>query len=201
MTRRRRSVAIGLSLAAASFTVAGCERQPQPQSMRVYASVEQCRVEHTQAECDAAMKQAASEHDKTAPKFNDRAACEAQYGPGRCQDETVARADGGMGHVFLPMMAGFMLGRMMNGGQNCGPFGNCQPGGGAYGGHPVFAGLNGGLFSGSNRVGDATVSRTGAVGLPTEARASVGANGAISRGVTTRGGFGATASGRGGAGE
>jgi uncharacterized protein YgiB involved in biofilm formation len=164
---RKRSGHVGFSaLTLAAVALAGCGRQQD--AARVYTSVDQCRAEQPAQACDAAWQASVGEHDATAPKFSDKAQCEAQYGVGHC--ETRQSDHGGF---FMPMMAGFMIGQMMNR-----PYGQS-----AYVGHPVFFAPGGGFRAPSVAPGEAMFTRGG--------------------GVTARGGFGASAAshGFGGGGE
>jgi uncharacterized protein YgiB involved in biofilm formation len=155
MNKRKRSGHVGFSaLTLAAVALAGCERH-QDQA-KVYTSLEECRAEQPAQACDTAWQASVGEHDATAPKFSDKAQCEAQYGVGHCE----TRQGGGF---FMPMMAGFMIGRMMNN-----PYGQS-----GYVGHPVFFAPGGGYAAPSVRPGEAMFTRGG--------------------GVTTRGGFGETA--------
>lgn len=188
---RRRSVLLGLSLTV-SAGVAACERAPQQpqvaeQPMAVYASSADCAGVQDKATCEAAFQKAMTTHEETAPKFASRAECEANFDASACQE----RQTNSGGSFFMPMMMGMMMGQMMN--RNT-----------AY---PVTMDRNGAAYSGTTRVADPDPRRpmgggAGAAGaLPRTISAPVGADGAIaSRGATTRGGFGRTASYRGSAG-
>ncbi len=187
---RKRSAYVSFSVLTISSAaaLAGCGRGEPAQQAQVYSSVAQCKAQNPGSACDQAWQASVGEHHKSAPQFSQQAACEAQYGQGRCQAMNDERHGGS---VFIPVMAGFMLGRMMSGGG--------YGGGGGYFGHPVYAG-RGGLFSGGARVGDLA----GGGGLPARTSVPVTEAGALSsprastRGSTIRGGFGRTAGFRGG---
>jgi uncharacterized protein YgiB involved in biofilm formation len=63
------------------------------------------------AECDNAWRTAQADHEANAPRYGDKAACEAEYGEGRCETRS-----GGGGSFFMPFLAGMVLGRMGGGG-------------------------------------------------------------------------------------
>ncbi|HEX4182500.1 MAG TPA: DUF1190 domain-containing protein [Caulobacteraceae bacterium] len=164
MVSRRRSAYVGFSiLTLSAAALAGCEqRDDQP---KIYNSLAACRADHPGQACDDAWQASVGEHDRTAPRFDSKAQCEAQYGVGHCETR-----EGGS--VFMPLMAGFILGQMMNGG------GYGYRGG--YVGHPVFFAPGGGYRAPSINPGEAMFTRSGGI---------------------ARGGFGSTAALRGGFGH
>ncbi|MBC6983009.1 DUF1190 domain-containing protein [Caulobacter sp. 17J80-11] len=175
MTSKRRSASVGFSVLglSAATVLAGCEQRVEApaEETPVYASVEQCRQENMAEDCDTAFQQAKADHARTAPKFADKAACEADWGAGSCEEQPPVQAGGHS--VFMPMMMGFLIGRAFGGG-----------------GYPVYGSPGGGLYSGGNKVGDAPV-RNGKAMLPSRLSVASTPEG----GVVSRGGFGATARG------
>ena len=164
MASRRRSAYVGFSiLTLSAASLAGCDRPEQP---KVYSSVADCRAEHPGQACDTAWQVSVGEHDQTAPRYTRKEECEAQYGVGHCE----SREGGG---IFMPMMAGFVLGQMINGGGYGGGYGR-------YVGHPVFFAPGGGYRAPAFGAGESMFTRSG---------------------FTTRGGFGQTAGMRGGFGH
>lgn len=80
------------------------------------------------AECTTAFNNALKEAERTAPKYATREDCIAEFGEGQCQQ---APAQAGMaptgegqaqaqnqssGSFWMPLMAGYMMGRLMGGG-------------------------------------------------------------------------------------
>lgn len=188
MQRRRRSVLL-VSALTLTTGAAGCEQQtivrgeaaPPEESMRVYASAEECAADWNTGDCEAGLQQAKEEHLKTAPTFADRAACEQEY---ECEEHRQ-----GGSSVFVPIMMGYMMGRMM---------------GAPYVGRPLYMNRTGASFSGLNRVGEPYERRGfgGAAGMPPRSvNATLAEDGKVMRSTTTtRGGFGQTSSYRGSAG-
>ena len=89
-------VAVGMMWAA----------KPSEQRIKIYNSVEACRVEQPAEDCAKAFAAAQEEQAKTAPRFAARELCEAQYGScGALHD--------GTGDWFVPAIIGFMLGRAL----------------------------------------------------------------------------------------
>jgi uncharacterized protein YgiB involved in biofilm formation len=74
------------------------------QRIKIYNSVEACRVEQPAEDCTKAFAGAEQEQARSAPRFVSRALCEAQYGS--CEG-----LPDGTGNWFIPAMVGFMLGR------------------------------------------------------------------------------------------
>jgi uncharacterized protein YgiB involved in biofilm formation len=75
-------------------------------------------------QCTTAFNNAKKEAEKTAPKYATREDCVAEFGEGQCQ-QTPAQAGVGTtnnaesqqsGSFWMPLMAGYMMGRMMGGG-------------------------------------------------------------------------------------
>jgi uncharacterized protein YgiB involved in biofilm formation len=163
--RRRRSIGLGLSAVTLTAALAGCDKPDPP---KVYGSVQQCQADHPAKACQDAWQASVGEHQTAAPKYGDKAQCEAQYGVGHCETY-----QSGHGSVFMPMLAGFMIGRMMSNNQN-----QYGYGGGGYFGRPVFFAPGGGYAAPPARPGETFFGRSG--------------------GFTSRGGFGATAGLRGG---
>jgi uncharacterized protein YgiB involved in biofilm formation len=169
MSNRRRSAYVGFSVMTLSAAgLAGCDRPDPP---KVYSSVAECKAQHPGQACDDAWQASVGEHDQNAPHYNQLAQCEAQYGVGHCESHS--------GGFFMPMMAGFVLGQMINR-SNCNySNGGCGYGGG-YIGHPVFFAPGGGYRAPTINPGESLYTRSGGI---------------------TRGGFGATAAARGGFGH
>lgn len=152
MRRLKRSRVLHVSslMATAGFTLAACG-QPAPTAPSApegewdaptqvaYSSVEACVSSGEPAtECQAAFDTAAKQAAENAPRFTSQEECEASWGAGQCQQGT--NTNGG-GSFFMPMLAGFMMARMISGGQNAAaqplyrecrtrnPDGSCRDGG------------------------------------------------------------------------
>ncbi|NLS54439.1 DUF1190 family protein [Hafnia alvei] len=127
-------VAIAVS---AVFMLAGCEKTDETVSL--YQNADDCSNANPSmsAQCKESYQNALKEAEKTAPKYASREDCIAEFGEGQC---TQAPAQAGMapstngeaqaqpqqsGSFWMPLMAGYMMGRMM--------------GGGAYNQQPLFS--------------------------------------------------------------
>lgn len=126
--KRSSSLTLTTMLAGASLTVAACDDTPaaarwdqnsvaQGEQVETfqYADLDSCKTANQipDAECDTAYAKALEDNDKAAPRFEAKATCEETYGEGNC----VPRGSGG-GSFFTPLLAGFVIGQMLDGGGN-----------------------------------------------------------------------------------
>jgi uncharacterized protein YgiB involved in biofilm formation len=105
----------------AVFMLAGCEQSDETVSM--YQNAEDCSSANPgkSAECTTTYNNALKEAERTAPKYASREDCVAEFGEGQCQQapvapENQAQAQQSGGSFWMPLMAGYMMGRMMGGG-------------------------------------------------------------------------------------
>ncbi|WNN43735.1 MULTISPECIES: DUF1190 family protein [Winslowiella] len=108
----------------AVFMLAGCEQSDETVSM--FQNADDCAKANPgqSAQCTTAYNNALKEAEKTAPKYATREDCVAEFGESQCQ-QTPAQAGVGTtnnaeaqqsGSFWMPLMAGYMMGRMMSGG-------------------------------------------------------------------------------------
>ncbi|MGF6190335.1 DUF1190 family protein [Serratia sp. 2723] len=116
-TYRVAPVALAIS---AVFMLAGCEQADETVSL--YKNADDCSTSNPSMseQCTTAYNNALKEAEKTAPKYATREDCVAEFGEAQC---TQAPAQAGMaaesqssGSMWMPLMAGYMMGRMMGGG-------------------------------------------------------------------------------------
>ncbi len=115
---------------SAVFMVSGCEQKDEKVSM--YMNADQCSKANPgqDAQCTTAYNNAVKEATRTAPKYATREDCVAEFGENQCQ-QTPAQASAGApaqastgaeaqqsGSFWMPLMAGYMMGRMMGGGMS-----------------------------------------------------------------------------------
>ncbi|HAP81843.1 MAG TPA: DUF1190 domain-containing protein, partial [Enterobacteriaceae bacterium] len=109
---------------SAVFLLAGCEKSDETVSL--YQNADDCSAANPgkSAECTTAYNNALKEAERTAPKYATREDCVAEFGENQCQQapaqagmagENQAQAHNG-GSFWMPLMAGYMMGRMMGGG-------------------------------------------------------------------------------------
>lgn len=118
--RAYRMAPVALAVGAV-FMLAGCEKSDE--NVSLYQNSDDCtRANPSMSEqCTTAFNDAQKEAVKTAPKYASREDCIAEFGEGQC---TQAPAQAGMaaesqqsGSFWMPLMAGYMMGRMMGGGR------------------------------------------------------------------------------------
>ena len=126
MITRKRSNSLKLTTmlaGATALTLSGCDdpgaqaswdpnRGEQVEAFS-YKTLEECKAanEVSDQQCETSYA-AAQKDDKNAPRFEARASCEEVYGAGNCVPRTASD-----GHsVFGPLLAGFVIGRMLDGG-------------------------------------------------------------------------------------
>lgn len=118
-----RSITLTLIAAVSVTSLAACDegpmirkpREPIPPSAekvdpgaeQLFTDASSCAAQADPAHCAEGFEQAKEEHSRTAPRFPDKAACEAT-GTG-CVEDPAAPG------LFLPVMAGFMLSRLLSG--------------------------------------------------------------------------------------
>ncbi len=93
--------------------------------MSLYQNADECAKANPSqsAQCTTAYNNAVKEAERTAPKYATREDCVAEFGENQCQ-QTPAQAGVGTnnaenqqsGSFWMPLMAGYMMGRMMGGG-------------------------------------------------------------------------------------
>lgn len=169
----------------ATFILAGCEKADETVSL--YQNADDCtRANPSMKEqCNTTYNNALQEAQKTAPKYATREECVAAFGESQCtQSTTTANASSHQqGSFWMPLMAGFMMGKLM-GGNNYSqqPIFRPNPANNPAGGQYVDA---------SGRSYGNTMGRT--ITVPREAMAPKPATHAPSSSITTtRGGFGGT---------
>jgi uncharacterized protein YgiB involved in biofilm formation len=141
------------------------------------------------AECTTAYNTALQEAAKTAPKYATREDCVAEFGESQCtqapaqagmvptssSSETTAAAPQQSGSMWMPLMAGYMMGRMMGGGAS-------QP---LFTSKTANSPANGKFFDATGKnFGSATTGRT-----MTVPRTAMAPKPAVTNTIT-RGGFG-----------
>ncbi|MND80012.1 hypothetical protein D3C80_717750 [compost metagenome] len=115
--KRSRVLHVSSLMATASFSLAACGAPqvtaPEPEPVQAYTSLEECRVANdiSDAECDAAQAAAQKAAAETAPRYATQSECEGQWGPSQCQPN-----QSGGGSFFTPLLTGFIVGQMLNGG-------------------------------------------------------------------------------------
>ncbi len=107
----------------AVFMLAGCEQSDETVSL--YQNADDCSSANPgkSEQCTTAYTSALKEAEKTAPKYSTREDCVAEFGENQCQQAPAQAGIGSAsaepqqsGSFWMPLMAGYMMGRMMGGG-------------------------------------------------------------------------------------
>lgn len=117
--RSYRLAPVALAISA-TFILAGCEQTDETVSM--YQNADDCSAANPSmsAQCTTAYNNALKEAEKTAPKYASKEDCVAEFGEAQCtpvpaQAGTAAQPTQ-TSSSWMPLMAGYMMGRMMSGG-------------------------------------------------------------------------------------
>lgn len=120
-----------LALAVSAVVLlAGCEKSDETVSL--YQNADDCSKANPSmsAQCKESYDNALKEAAKTAPKYASREDCIAEFGEGQCTQTPAqagmaptgngnnAEAAQSSGSFWMPLMAGYMMGRLMGGGFN-----------------------------------------------------------------------------------
>ncbi|OCP21039.1 MULTISPECIES: DUF1190 domain-containing protein [unclassified Ensifer] len=97
------------TIAASGLALASCGDNPPAEDV-MFKSVDQCmQAGMDEQVCRTAYQDAMRAHLAGAPRFDRRAACEAEYGWAQCTQARGADGSGSAGSFFIPFMAGYML--------------------------------------------------------------------------------------------
>lgn len=166
MSKRSRSVGL-LLMAATPIVLTACSKSSQFEATsssnsnaQAYATVQSCVNDgRAQSECENAFAAAQQEREKSAPRFVSKEECEKQFdhcGPSQA------------GGVFMPLLAGYMVGSMINRNDN-------RNGGAGFMGGSVFRSKNGDINRLSHTAdGKATVKSVRTAYAPTASRGGFG---------------------------
>ena len=136
---RKRSSTVALTiLGAASFALAGCkEEQVDAQAFPDLASCQAAATDGgllTADQCQQAFADAETLHVEAAPRYESLAVCEEQHGEGNCGSEAEQVQNGGSGSIFMPLLAGYLIGSMLG-----------RAGGGMAASQPMYRNASGGF--------------------------------------------------------
>ncbi|ELQ6015252.1 DUF1190 family protein [Cronobacter sakazakii] len=103
----------------AAFMLAGCEKSDE--TVQLYQNADDCSAANPgkSAECTTAYNNALKEAERTAPKYATREDCVAEFGEDQCKqvnNTNTSQATQQTGSMWMPLMAGYMMGRLMGGG-------------------------------------------------------------------------------------
>lgn len=114
---KKKALTMGIMAAFVSAALSGCSDADQAEVLSV-TGVDQCIASGIDfMTCQAEWDRATAMHEDVAPKFETAGGCMGEFGE-MCQARTVTNADGSTSNVWLPMMAGMMMGNMMSSNTN-----------------------------------------------------------------------------------
>ena len=103
---------MGIMAAFITATLSGCSEPTTP--VHAISSVDEClAVTGDVVQCREQWKEAQLLHKEVAPQFTSNTACSESFGDD-CQSQRVQNTDGSFTDVFVPMMAGMLIGNMMS---------------------------------------------------------------------------------------
>jgi uncharacterized protein YgiB involved in biofilm formation len=185
--KRSRAVSLGI-LGAAAFGLAACQTEEQteaaafPDEASCVAAAAQSGW-FTREDCAATFAEAQAVHQETAPRYESRELCEEEHGPGACGGDAAAGSGGG-GGIFMPLLAGYLIGQALGGGRAMA--------------QPVVPKAGGGYATPTGGTQLSRLNSTGKMGAAAFAKGPTTAGQPpMSRAaVTSRGGFGGSAATR-----
>ncbi len=134
MQKRSKSLSLVL-MGSLTLGLSGCASDENiTEEFKAYNSVDECVQDGTFAEAEC--REMAAAAVKQNPKFANKAECEKEFGEGNCQTDDIAATGDQQnatssaynsysgGGSWMPLMAGYMMGRFMGGG---GPMQGSQP--------------------------------------------------------------------------
>jgi len=173
--KRSKTIVITTLMAGTGFSLSACDMDSggKPVDAFSYASIAECKTAGTLPanQCETASAQAEKANAENAPRYGDRKTCEDQFGVAQC----VPRNNGSF---FTPLLTGFIVGQMLNGG--------------GYRGAPMYRDRDGNFYGGAgSRISRDYVNgrtRVGSDAFNATARAPARIQSRSS--VISRGGFG-----------
>jgi uncharacterized protein YgiB involved in biofilm formation len=105
--------ALSLVIGVSAVALVACE-EPKVDAA-VFDNLQQCINDKTITgeQCEQSYKEAVSKHAEVAPKYTSAADCQADFGAGQCEQAPYRTTSGGS--IFMPLMAGYMMGSFLGG--------------------------------------------------------------------------------------
>ena len=102
-----------LTMSVSLIALTACEEPKVDAS--IFKSIEQCKGDPltTDDQCESSFKEAQSQHASVAPKYATKEDCQADFGAEKCEVAPYKTSSGGS--VFMPLMAGYMMGSLLGG--------------------------------------------------------------------------------------
>ena len=111
--KNRYSLVTATLMSVSLIALTACEEPKVDAS--IFESIEQCMGDPllTEAQCKSSFKAARNQHAAVAPKYANVEDCQADFGAEKCEPAPYQTTSGGS--VFMPMMAGYMMGSLLGG--------------------------------------------------------------------------------------
>jgi uncharacterized protein YgiB involved in biofilm formation len=172
--KRSRYVAL-FSMGASAMVLAACEDPNEVIPVKAYETVAACIADgFSQAQCSASQVAAENAYEQAYPKYESKADCEVNAGPGKCEEDHPSSRDAN----WRPSMLGFMIGAAIGS--------RMQP-------QPIVA--NAASPTGrATATGVPLAGRGANLAMPRSATAPLTSDRVAKAHTQTRGGFGGTAS-------
>lgn len=192
MRKRSRAVALTI-LGAASFALAGCREEEQVDA-QAFPDLASCQAAaasgglFTADQCQQAFAEAETLHVEAAPRYDSLQVCEEQHGAGNCGSEADQLQSGGSGGIFMPLLAGYLIGSMLG-----------RAGSGMAASQPMYRNASGGFTNASGTSNFSSNNGRGAMGSQQFTRPATTAGQAPMTRATaaSRGGIGNSGTARG----
>lgn len=108
--KRSRTMALVL-MGSSPLWLTACGSTEPTLEEGLYTSVAECAQQTgDRSSCESAFAAAEKAHQEQAPRYASRKDCEAEHGEGQCEEGSRERSSS-----FMPILAGYMMGRMMSG--------------------------------------------------------------------------------------
>lgn len=181
-SRHFRPITLGI-IGASVFALSACKQEEEQAT--AFPDLKSCLAESAKPgatmssdDCTTAYAEAVKSNAADAPKYDAMTACEAEHGAGNCQQ---AQNSEGGGSIFLPLLTGFLVGKMLSGG-------------GSIFGQPLYSRPNG-TFATPGGQGFSSNRGASVVPASTFQKPAAGAWNGSKQAVTSTGGFGKTMTG------
>lgn len=116
--KRSQQIRLVLLGSASAIALTACDQaQDLPKDAKFFRDQAQCEAEIKGTDCKKAFEESRDAHVKTAPRFETLQECQAKFGDDNCTPATPPgqqTAAGSSGGFFMPLMMGYMMGRMGN---------------------------------------------------------------------------------------
>jgi uncharacterized protein YgiB involved in biofilm formation len=155
----------------------------------LFSSIDQCAAsgQYDRRQCTMAFNAATEAHEHSAPRYASQADCEAEFSTSACHSLPAAVPIAGAAGVFVPSMAGFVIGSGISAALATPVYQTCPR---TPGTQDCRSSSGSGFYTGSGF----RVFRSASGSSATVSRAAFSAPGSVSSPTLSRGGFGARAS-------